>query len=293
MKQIITQDDGWIPNANLSGITKNQKLFIGAILFFLLIFFYMFVREFLMPIIVLPGIPGGAYGKMLPPVFFGFLYFSYVRGFKSSIFLLFFLWIYCWLAEELSIHTGFPFGNYYYSDALGVKLDVVPVFLGVNYMWLLVFPAFFVSNLLANGKFLDMGMSARRILFTSFIASILISGIDMVVDPLDATKISEWVWTNNSNTGYYGIPYLNYLGYVIVMTPAFFIFGIVQRKFKAKPIGPVNIWIALIPLFFYFMNFMMYGAPAPNGVFLVGCFTMVFPIILAVDKLIKHFSTAK
>jgi len=293
MKQIITHHDGWIPNASLTGITKTQKLFIGAILFFLLMFFYMFLREFLTPITALPGIPGGAYGKMLPPVFFAFLYFSYVRGWKSSIFLLFFLWAYCWAAEELSIHTGFPFGNYYYSDALGVKLDVVPVFLGVNYMWLLVFPAFFVSNLLANGKFLDMGMSARRILFTAFIASILISGIDMVVDPLDATKISEWVWTNNSNTGYYGIPYLNYLGYVIVMTPAFFIFGMVQRKFKAKPIGPVNIWIALIPLFFYFLNFMMYGAPAPNGVFLVGCFTMVFPIILSVDRLIKHFSTAK
>jgi hypothetical protein len=25
MKQIITQDDGWIPNASLSGITKNKS----------------------------------------------------------------------------------------------------------------------------------------------------------------------------------------------------------------------------------------------------------------------------
>ena len=113
----------------------------------------------------------------------------------------------------------------------------------------------------------------------------------MVADPLDATKMSEWVWTKNAYTGYYGIPYMNYLGYVIVMTPAFFIYGLIQRKFKAKPIGPVNIWIAFIPLFFYFLIFLMYGAPAPSGVFLVGCFTMVFPLILSIDKLLKQFST--
>lgn len=290
MNSIKNTNQSWQPDASMKGITGRQKLLIVAILFFLLVFLYMFLRAFLVHFIPLPNIPGGAYGKMLPPVLFAFFYLWYVRGIKSSVFLIFFLWIYCWAAEELSIHTGFPFGNYYYTDALGVKLDVVPVFLGLNYSWLLVFPAFFVSNLLVNGKFLDMGMSAGRILFTSFIASILISGIDMVVDPLDATKVGEWVWTNNSDTGYFGIPYINYLGYVIVMTPAFFIFGLVQRKLKAKPIGPVNIWFALIPLFFYFLNFMLYAVPAPNGVLLVGFFTMFFPLILAADKLIKYFS---
>ena len=293
MNHVNSSSEGWMPDNDLKGISFKQKMFIGAILFFLLVFFYMFLRALLMPIIQLPAVPGGAYGKMLPPVLFAFLYFSYVKGFKFSVFLILFLWIYCWAAEELSIHTGFPFGNYYYTDALGTKLDVVPVFLGVNYLWLLVFPAFFVANLLVNGKFLDMGATTGRILFTAFIAAILISGIDMVVDPLDATKIGEWVWTNNADTGYYGIPYINYLGYVIVMTPAFFIFGLFQRKFNSKPLGPVNIWIALIPLFFYFIDFLMYGAPAPNGVFLVGCFTMLLPVILAVDKLIKYFSTSK
>ena len=291
MKHIEIQDNEWFPDANLSVMTKTDKLCIGAFLFFLLVFFYMFCREFLSPVLALPVLPGGSYGKMLPPVMFALLYLIYTRGYKSTLSLLLFIWVYGWMAEELSVHTGFPYGHYYYSDALGYKLDVVPITIGINYLWLFIFPAFFISNLLAQGSFLFMGKGIKGLLFTSLVASIVISGIDMVADPLDATKMSEWVWTKNAYTGYYGIPYMNYLGYVIVMTPAFFIYGLIQRKFKAKPIGPVNIWIAFIPLFFYFLIFLMYGAPAPSGVFLVGCFTMVFPLILSIDKLLKQFST--
>ncbi|MEI7727914.1 MAG: carotenoid biosynthesis protein [Bacteroidota bacterium] len=291
MKKNETNDPKGLPDKHFSGFNKDHKQLLTAILFFLLIFFYMFLREFLTNVIALPAVPGGVYGKMLPPVLFALIYLAYTRGFQSAVFLALFLWVYCWAAEELSVHTGFPFGHYYYSDQLGYKLDVVPIMIGFNYMWVLVFPAFYISNLLAQGTFLEMGKGIKGLLFTAFVASIVTSGIDMVLDPMDATKMSEWVWTKNAYTGYYGIPYMNYLGYIIVMTPAFFIFGLIQRKFNAKPMGPVNLWIASIPLFFYFLIFLMYGAPAPSGVFLVGCFTMVFPLILSIDKLLKHFST--
>src|ERR1700692_2124461 len=35
--------------------------------------------------------------------------------------------------ENLSIMTGFPFGHYYYSDALGPKLLLVPALIGPAY----------------------------------------------------------------------------------------------------------------------------------------------------------------
>lgn len=290
MKNMDNDLNEWLPNQNLKGITKNQKFILGAMLFFLLIFVYMLLQELLKPILFLPKLPGGSLGKMIPPMLFALLYLTYTRGIKSTSFLFFFLIVYCWATEALSVNTGFPFGHYYYSDALGYKIAGSPVSLGFNYLWLLVFPAFYVANLLAQGTFLDMGKGWKGLIFTSFIASILIAGIDMVVDPLDATKLSEWVWTKNAFTGYYGIPYVNYLGYIIVETPLFVIFGLMQRKFKAKPIGPVNIWIAIIPLLFYFMNFLMYASLAPSGVLLVGCFTMIFPLIMSIDRLLKYFS---
>jgi len=269
--------------------TVKQKSLIIITMIFFLLYLYNFFRAILMQEIGLPALPGGVLSKLIPPLLFGLFYFWYMRGGRTAVFLLVFLWVYCWAAEELSIHTGFPFGNYYYSDALGPKVDVVPVMLGLNYFWLLVLPAFFVSNLLVNGEFTSQGTGWCRLLFTSFVASILISGMDMVVDPLDATKMKEWVWTNNAYTGYYGIPYLNYLGYIIVMTPAFFILGLVSRQFRSKPIGPIPGWFAAVILLFYFLNFIMYGLPAPGGVFIVGFFTMVFPMILAGYRLILSY----
>jgi len=266
-----------------------QKSLIAITMFFFLLYFYNFLRAALVQAVELPPLPGGVFAKLLPPLLFGSFYFWYFRGGKTTIFLVLFLWVYCWAAEDLSIHTGFPFGHYYYTDALGPKVDVTPVMLGLNYFWLLVLPAFFVSNLIVNGSFTSQGTGWKRLLFTSFVASILISGMDMVIDPMDATKMKEWVWTNNAYTGYYGIPYLNYLGYLIVMTPSFFILGLVSRKFGSTPVGPVPGWFAAVILLFYFLNFLMYGLPAPGGVFIVGFFTMVFPLILAADRLITSY----
>lgn len=282
----------------LKSTTKTQHQLSGTVtrwplqvsIFFLLVFVYMILRTFLKDVVPLPAVPGGAYGKVLPPFLFATFYFIYTRGYKSTLFMVLFSAVYCWLAEETSVHTGFPYGHYYYSEALGYKLDVVPILIGPNYFWLYIFPVFYLANLISQGTFLDSGKNPMTLLFTSLIGGILISGIDMAVDPLDATKLSEWVWTKNAFTGYYGIPYSNYLGYVLVMTPAFFIYGLVERRFDARPLGPVSAATASIPLVFYFLAFILYGLPAPSGVFLVSCFTMLFPLILSIDKLMKYYN---
>ena len=184
---------------------------------------------------------------------------------------------------------GLSFRSLLLFDKLGYKLDVVPVTLGWQYFWIFVFPAYFVSNLITRGEFFGPDKGLGKLLFGSLVGSILISGIDMVVDPLDATKLSDWVWTKNNYTGYYGIPYINYLGYVIVMTPALFIYGLFERQVKAAPIGPVNIFVASVPLVFYLLELALYGVPAPSGVFLVGCYTIGLPFLLAIDKIIKVY----
>ncbi len=273
-----------------AGMTGTQKAVLGTAVLFLLIYIYMVARTLLAPIVALPPVPGGAYGKLIPLVGFAFLYMAYARGWKSACFCAAFAWVYCWMGEECSVHTGFPFGHYYYSDMLGKKLDVVPILVGLNYFWLLIFPTYFVANLITQGTFLKPAGGTGKLLFTAFIGSVLISAMDMVLDPMDATKLHEWVWTKNDYTGFYGIPYINYLGYLIVMTPFFFIYGLVERKLGAKPLGPVNGYVAAFPLVAYFLALILYGIPAPSGVFLVGCFTIGLPLLLAIDKLIKCFN---
>ncbi len=281
---------GRLTNFRPDGATGPNRVLLGLMSLFLLAFLYMVVRAFLGHSLHLPGIPGGPYGKLVPPLGFAFLYLSYTRGFRSSLFLVAFAAVFCWLAEECSVHNGFPFGHYYYSDMLGYKLDVVPITIGLNYFWIYILPGLVVANLIVQGNLSGSGGGLGRLLFTSFVASVLVSGIDMAVDPLDATKLSEWVWTKNNYTGYYGIPYMNYLGYVLVMTPLFFVHGVVERRIGASPRGPVNWPVASLPLFFYFLLFLLYGIPAQSGVFLVACFTMGLPLVLAVDRLVGFFA---
>lgn len=38
------------------------------------------------------------------------------------------------ILENLSILTGFPFGHYYYTDALGPKVALVPIFITPSYV---------------------------------------------------------------------------------------------------------------------------------------------------------------
>jgi len=282
----LRNEKGFFPQ----GMTQGQKVMMGITLFLLLVFVYMLVKGLLGHTVKLPAIPGGLYGKVVLLTAMTFLYFSYMRGFKTAAFFLVFMTFYAWGIEDLSIHTGFPYGHYYYSDMLGVKIDQAPVLLGWNYFWFLVVPPYFVSNLLVEGGPFSSSSTFKKILFTAFIGAFITAAIDMVVDPLDATRLHEWVWTKNDYTGYYGIPYMNYLGYLIGVTPALLALKLFEKKVGARPIGPVTKAIASIPLVVFFICFLLYSLPAPSGVFLVGCFTMVFPLILCIDKLNKYFS---
>src|SRR6266849_4684741 len=38
--------------------------------------------------------------------------------------------------EDLGVATGFPFGRYYYPDAMGPKLFNVPILVGFAYPWM-------------------------------------------------------------------------------------------------------------------------------------------------------------
>lgn len=272
------------------GMTSAQKLIMGITLFFLLIFIYMLASLLLTSVVKLPALPGGLYFKVIFLTTMTLLYFAYMRGWKTALSVVVFFAIFCWAVEDLSIHTGFPFGHYYYSDMLGFKIDVTPALLGFNYFWMLVVPSYFIANLITDGTPFSSAKTIKGILFTAFISAIIVAGIDMVADPLDATRFHEWVWTKNNYLGYYGIPYVNFLGYIIAMTPAYFVLKMIERKFDAKPIGPLSFCIVAIPLLIYFISFLLYSVPGLAGVFLVGLFTMVFPLILAINKLLRYFN---
>ena len=112
------------------------------------------------------------------------------------------------ILENTSILTGFPFGHYHYTDALGPKLFLVPVLIGPAYFANGYF-AWVIGNVLIGE--LRRGSSALLTFAVPFIAAFVMVMWDLTLDPKASTVQHQWIWEQGG--GYFGVPLTNYLGW--------------------------------------------------------------------------------
>jgi uncharacterized membrane protein len=108
------------------------------------------------------------------------------------------------LAEVVGAHTGFPFGAYAYTDALGPSLAGVPVVVPLAWM-MMAWPAFLVGALLATR------WSAV------VVATFALAVWDVFLDP-QMVDAGYWIWADPkpSLPGVDGIPLTNFAGWLLV-----------------------------------------------------------------------------
>ncbi|MGB7342303.1 MAG: carotenoid biosynthesis protein [Phototrophicaceae bacterium] len=112
-----------------------------------------------------------------------------------------------WGAEFIGHTTSFPFGAYQYTDILQPQIAGVPLLIPVA--WFMLLPSSWVMAQLIvgnrstlQGKLAFIGMSA-----------IALTVWDLFLDP-QMVAWGFWVWDNP--VGYFGIPYSNYFGWLLV-----------------------------------------------------------------------------
>jgi uncharacterized membrane protein len=135
-----------------------------------------------------------------------------------------------WSAESASIATGFPFGNFHYTDLyadlLGAKIGAVP---------LTVMPAYFVAGYLAwtmGTVFLGnlgTGIERRNLFLVPFIASFVMVMWDFCLDPIRSTIDKAWVWEDGG--AYLGVPISNFLGWFLTVYLIFQVFALYLYRF--------------------------------------------------------------
>ncbi len=144
--------------------------------------------------------------------------------------LIFFLitFIISWFYENLSIITGFPFGQYHYTDFLGFKLLYVP---------LAIMPAYFGTAYLSwtlAQVLLDEfknKLSRGSVFFVPFIASFIMVMWDIVFDPLASTIEQSWVWEKGG--GFFGVPLSNFMGWFLCVFTIYQLFALYLNKVGA------------------------------------------------------------
>ncbi|WP_375487538.1 carotenoid biosynthesis protein [uncultured Jatrophihabitans sp.] len=108
-------------------------------------------------------------------------------------------------AEVVGVHTGFPFGSYAYSDALGVRVFGVPLVVALAWT-MLSWPAALVARRLA-----------RRPLHRVLLGAWATTAGDFFLDP-QLVAIHGWTWRHPSPhlPGVGTVPLTNYVGWIAV-----------------------------------------------------------------------------
>jgi uncharacterized membrane protein len=221
------------------------------------------------------------------------LFFVLIHGSKrygwDNLFVFFGItFLVSWSTETASIATGFPFGNYHYTeqydDLLGAKIGTVP---------LTVMPAYFVAGYLAwtmGTVFLGSlgtGIERRNLFLVPFIASFVMVGWDFCLDPIRSTIDGAWVWEDGG--AHHGVPISNYFGWYLTVFIIFQVFALYLYRFSSNErVGQSRTYWCLAPVMFlglalgYLLNPFHQTANLRIywSVFLGCIFTMVFASVL-------------
>jgi uncharacterized membrane protein len=130
--------------------------------------------------------------------------------------------------EALGVATGFPFGEYAYSGALGPRLLGVPLVIPLAWTWM-AWPAW-----LAAGR-----LAARRALRVP-IAAVGLASWDLFLDP-QMVGPGYWHWRHPAPAlpGVPDVPLTNYLGWLAVALVLMALLALVRPAGRTRDDAPM------------------------------------------------------
>jgi uncharacterized membrane protein len=137
------------------------------------------------------------------------------------------------LIESCAVLTGFPFGHYYFTDVMGPKIFVVPVFLGLAYVGM-----GYLSWTLAGVVLGDLPkpLTGSRMVTLPLLAALVMVAWDLCMDPIWATVVRAWIWQQGG--AYFGVPLSNFFGWYLTVYIIYQVFALYLRK-RAINLGPL------------------------------------------------------
>jgi uncharacterized membrane protein len=189
------------------------------------------------------------------------------------------------IMEHLGVSTGLPFGSYFYGDLHGPKvLGTVPVLIPFSW-FMFLYPAVIISNELLDGwrplkDLLEGRPGIVRTVIYALTDSIVLTSLDIIIDPVWVFR-GAWTWTETGSIApgqlFYGIPVLNYFGWLFTSFIIFIIFRsiffgreskagkdthyylIVMNFIVAFIVGCIESWVLLKNTGVIFVSIMVHG----------------------------------
>lgn len=125
--------------------------------------------------------------------------------------------------ENLSIYTGFPFGDYHYTG--GGKIFEVPWFIGPAYL-ATGYLAWVLATVLIGE--VARGASWLATISTPLVAAFTMTAWDLAIDPGASTVKEAWIWEDGG--GFFGVPLGNFLGWTLTVYLFMQVFALHLRR---------------------------------------------------------------
>jgi putative membrane protein len=187
-----------------------------------------------------------------------------VWGLARTAFILALVAIMTFLAEFVGSKTGLPFGHYYYTELLQPQLAGVPLLIPLAWFMMLP-PAWAVAQILVGAQ--------QRWRFAA-VSAVALTAWDLFLDPQNVAW-GLWVWTEGASQtvfsgGYFGIPWLNYAGWLLVA----FLVTLVAHP-PQVPVKPLLLIYGIVWLFQTIGQLFFWDLPGPGLVGFIGMGTML------------------
>jgi putative membrane protein len=172
------------------------------------------------------------------------------------------------LVEAAAVLTGFPYGAFHYSDALGFKvLNVVPWSVAFAYLPILL-------GSYAVAKALDGGSRLRA----AAMSSLLVVAVDLVIDP-GAVAQGLWVWAEDG--AYYGVPLVNYGGWLLTgFIYSYILDALVRLGRNNDPAVPLELSSSLMMITLFWTGFSLW-----NGLLIPMLIGAVISVLLGIFQM--------
>jgi lycopene beta-cyclase len=183
-------------------------------------------------------------------------------GTRKALHLTAIIFVLTWLAEAVGSKTGFPFGAYSYTPVLQPQVFDVPLLVPLAWFMMLP-PSWAIAQSIVGKK----QKTLRYLLQFSAVSALAMTAWDLFLDP-QMVNWNFWVWQDPS--GYFGIPFVNYFGWLLVSFVVTFV---------ANPPDLPRLPLAIIYACVWFLQSIglaaFWGMPAPALFGSLGMATMM------------------
>jgi uncharacterized membrane protein len=182
---------------------------------------------------------------VLPPLVFAFLHGAMLYGLRGILTFFALCVAIGGLIETCGVLTGFPFGHYYFTDVMGPKIFVVPIFLGLAYVGM-GYLSWTLARVILGG--LPNPLTGSRVVTLPLLAALFMVAWDLCMDPIWATVVRAWIWQQGG--AYFGVPLSNFFGWYLTVYIIYQLSALYLRK-RVINLGPLPSGYLQLAILFY------------------------------------------